>query len=45
MFTVHNMNHPDIAQYLQKHGVIPYIYTAISMMKQLGLSMMKQLKA
>ena len=32
-----SMNHPDIAQHLQKHSVIPYIYTAISMMKQLGL--------
>ena len=31
-----DMNHPDIAQYLQKHSVIPYIYTAIAMMKQLG---------
>ena len=29
-------NHFDIAQYLQKHSVIPYIYTAIAMMKQLG---------
>ena len=31
------MNHSDIAQYLQKHSVIPYIYTAIFMMKQLRL--------
>ena len=30
-------NHPDIAQYLQKHSVIPYLYAAIAMMKQLGL--------
>ena len=28
---------PDIAQYLQKHSVVPYIHTAIVMMKQLGL--------
>ena len=28
-----NMNQPDIAQYLQKHSVIPYIATAITMMK------------
>ena len=33
---VHN-NHQDIAQYLQKHSVIPYIITATSMVKQLGL--------
>ena len=31
-----SMNRSDIAQYPQKHSVIPYIYTAISMMKQLG---------
>ena len=30
-------NHPDIAQYLKNHSVIPYIYTTIAMMKQLGL--------
>ena len=29
-------NHSDIA-HLQKHSVIPYIYTAIAMVKQLGL--------
>ena len=29
-------NHFDIAQYLQKHSIVPYIYTAIVMMKQLG---------
>ena len=26
-------NHYDIVQYLQKQSVIPYIYTAIAMMK------------
>ena len=37
------MNHSDIAQYLQKHSVMPYIYiyiyiyTAIAMMKCLRL--------
>ena len=31
-----NENHPEIAQYLQQHSVISYIYTAIAMMKQLG---------
>ena len=31
------MDRFDIAQYLQKHSVIPHIYTAIAMMKQLGL--------
>ena len=31
------MNHSDIAQYLQKHSVMPYIYTAIAMMKRLRL--------
>ena len=30
-------DHSDIVRYLQKHSVIPYIYTAITMMKQLGL--------
>ena len=30
-------NHSDIAEYLQKHSVIAYIYTAIAMMKQLAL--------
>ena len=30
-------DHSDIAQYLQKHSVVPYIYTAIGMMKQIGL--------
>ena len=30
-------NHPNIAQYLQKHSILPYIYTAIVMIKQLGL--------
>ena len=29
-------NHFDTAQYLQKHSVIRYIYTAIAMMKRLG---------
>ena len=28
---------PGITQYLQKHSVVPYIRTAISMMKQIGL--------
>ena len=28
---------PDIAQYLQQQSVVPYIHTAISMMKQIGL--------
>ena len=27
----------DIAQYLQKHSVLSYIYTAIEMVNQLGL--------
>ena len=31
------MNHSDIAEYLQKHSVMPYIYTAIAMMKRLRL--------
>ena len=33
------MNRSDIAQYLQKHSVMPYIYTAIVIvtMEQLGL--------
>ena len=30
-------NHPDIVQYLQKHSVIPYIYTAIAIMKHVRL--------
>ena len=34
-------NRSDIVQYLRKHSVIPYIYTAIAMMKQLGF--LKQL--
>ena len=25
-------NHPDVAQHLQEHSVIPYIYTAVGMM-------------
>ena len=29
-------NHLDVAQYLRKQSVIPYIYTAIAMMKLLG---------
>ena len=29
-------NHSDIAHYLQKHSVLPYIYTAMAMMRQLG---------
>ena len=29
-------NHFDIAQYLQKHSVLPYIYTAMATLKQLG---------
>ena len=29
-------NHSDIAQYLQKHSVIPYIYTAIQMVNEFG---------
>jgi len=28
-------NHPDVAQYLQKHSVIPYIHTAIAMVRWL----------
>ena len=31
-----HMNRSDIAQYLQKHSVIPYIHTAIAVMQQLG---------
>jgi len=30
-------HHFDIARYLQEHSVIPYINTAILMLKQLGL--------
>ena len=37
-----NMNQPDIVQYLQKHSVIPYITTAITMMKVMILK--KQLE-
>ena len=30
-------NHLEIARYLQKHSVIPYIYTAIEMVNRFGL--------
>ena len=30
------MNHFEIAKYLQKHSVLPYIYTALAIIKHLG---------
>ena len=38
-----SMNCSDIAQYLQEHSVMPYIYTAIAVMKHTAISMVKQL--
>ena len=36
-------NHSDIAQYLQKHIVMPHVYTAIAGRKDTSLSTVKQL--